>query len=123
MKADRDDDPPILASLALLGLAVLALSAIAVHTVLSRRRYGRFFAEGVRDWPLAADLFISTPAPVYAAAFLLLVVALLVKEVAFESKRLTFRLNLAALLGAAALWWAWRRMVVGPVEKLIEESP
>lgn len=123
MKADRDDDPPIFASLAFLGLAILALSGIAIHTVLSRRRYGRFFAEGARDWPVSADLFMSTPAPVYAAAFLLVVVALLVKEVAFENKRLTLRFNLFALLGAVALWLAWRWTVVTPVERLIEETP
>lgn len=122
MKADPDDDPPILASLALLGLAVLSLAGFAIHTVLSRRRYGRPFAEGGRDWPLVADLLMSTPAPVYAAAFLLLVVALLVKEVALENKRAALRINAAALLGTGLLWLAWRWTVVTPVERLLEES-
>jgi hypothetical protein len=123
LKVDPDDHPPILASLALLGLAVLALCAFAIHTVLSRRRYRRFFEDGLRDWPWAADLFMSTPAPVYGAAFLLLVVGLIVKEVAFENKRLTLRLNLAALLGTVFLWFAWKGSVVGPVEKLLSEGP
>lgn len=122
MKADPDDDPPILASLSLLGLAVLAISGFAIHTVLSRRRYGRFFVEGGRDWPLTADLLMSTPAPVYAAAFLLLVVALLVKEIALENKRAALRINVAALLGTGLLWLAWRWTVVTPVERLLEES-
>lgn len=123
MKADPDDDPPILGSLALLGLSVLSLAGFAIHTVLSRRRYRKFFLDGGRDWPWTADLLMSTPAPVYAAAFLLLAVALIVKEVAFESKRLTFRLNLAALLGTVCLWLAWRWTVVTPVEKILEEAP
>ena len=120
---DPDDDPPILASLALLGLAVLSYSGFAIHTVLSRRRYGPFFAEGERDWPLVADFFMSTPAPVYAAAFLLLVVALLVKEIALENKRAALRINAVALLGAALLWLAWRWTVVIPVERILEETP
>jgi len=123
LKVDPDDDPPILTSLALLGLAVLALSSFAVHTILSRRRFGRFFAPGERDWPWTADLLMSTPAPVYAAGFLLLVVGLIVKEVALENRRAALRLNLLALLGAGLLWAAWRWTVAAPAERLIQESP
>jgi hypothetical protein len=123
LKADPDDSPPILSSLALLGLAVLSLAVFAIHTILSRRRYRRFFEEDVRDWPWIADFFMTTPAPVYGAAFLLLAVALLLKEVAVESKRATFRINLAALLGTGALWLSWRWTVAGPVEQLLEDLP
>jgi hypothetical protein len=110
----------ILASLFFLGLDVVAYGALVVHTLLSRRRYGKFVDEhAFHDLSFAQDFFLTTPAPLYAAGFLLLVTALIVKECAIERKGVTLRLNLLALALAcgmvlAFLWtvqWRFERFM------------
>lgn len=121
--AAAEDRSPILASVVLLIIDLLGYGAFAVHTVLSRRRYNRFFAEGTYDAPLPARLLVETPAPLYAAAFLLLALGMLVKEVAVERKEVTLRINAAALAGLGLLWMAWAVTVSGPCDILERSSP
>lgn len=114
-----EDRSPITASLVLLLTVLLGHGAFAVHTLLSRRRYTRFFDENLYvDAPFHARLLVQTPAPIYAAAFILLALLLLVKEVALERRELCLRLNLAALLLLGLLWAAWILGVTGPCDVL-----
>lgn len=104
MKADPPEEKsPVLASLATLAAAVAAWGAFGVHTLLIRRRYRRLLDEVESGW--ATNLFLETPAALYAAVLLLLVTGLLVKECAVERKKTTLRINLVAL-GAALLFLA-----------------
>ncbi len=111
------DESPIVASLVFLAADVVAWGGLAVHTVLSRRRFRKFIDEGNLEFP--ADLFLGTPGALYAAAFLLLVVGLLVKEVAVERKEVTLALNVAALLLAVALLALWWFGVRTPFERIL----
>lgn len=117
------DRTPVAASIVLLLAAVLGHGAFAVHALLSRRRYGRFVESGLYDAPLPARLLLSTPAPVFVAAFLLLALALVMKEVAVERKELTLRINLAALVALGLLWMAWIVTVSGPCDVLERSTP
>jgi hypothetical protein len=121
--AAPEDRSPIAASIVLMLAAVLGHGAFAVHSILSRRRYARFFDEGLYDAPLPARLLVETPAPLYAAAFVLLALLLLVKEVAIERKEVALRLNLAALVLLGLLWMAWRVAVTGPCDALERGAP
>lgn len=121
--AAPEDRSPILASVVLMLTAVLGHGAFAVHSILSRRRYARFFEESLYDAPLPARLLVETPAPLYAAAFVLLALVLLVKEVAVERKEVALRLNLAALVLLGLLWMAWRVTVTGPCDAIERGIP
>lgn len=112
MKAN-ENTPPVLPSLVFLVVDVAVYGGFVVYTLLARRGLLKIIgSRDVRDLPLAAQLFLYTPASLYAAVFLLLVVGLLVKEVAVERKEITLRLNLVALgillvlacLYAIAVW-------------------
>jgi hypothetical protein len=121
--AVREDRAPIATSLILLLVAVVGHGAFAVHTILSRRRYARFFDDNLYDAPLPARLLVQTPAPIYAAAFVLLALVLLMKEVAVERKEVALRLNLAALVLLGLLWMAWTVSVSGPCDALDRGGP
>ena len=121
--APAEDRSPILSSVVLLAVDLLGYGAFAVHTSLSRRRYGPLFAEKVYDAPLPARLLVETPAPLYAAAFLLFALAMLVKEVAVERKEVTLRINVAGLAGLGLLWMLWVVTVSGPCEALARGAP
>ena len=116
--APPEDRSPIVASVVLLLVDILGYAAFAIHTVLSRRRYGRYFADNLYDAPLPARLLVESPAPLYAAAFLLFTLGMLVKEVAIERKEVTLRINVAALALLGLLWMAWRVTVTGPCDAL-----
>ena len=116
--AAPEDRSPIAASVILLLVDILGYAAFAIHTVLSRRRYGHFFSENLYDAPLPARLLVETPASLYAAAFLLFTLAMLVKEVGIERKEVTLRINVAALALLGALWMAWVVTVTGPCDAL-----
>jgi hypothetical protein len=107
----------------LLAVDLLGYAAFAIHTVLSRRRYGAFFADGSYDAPLPAKLLVETPAPLYAAAFLLFALGMLVKEVGVERKEVTLRINVAALALLGLLWMAWKVTVTGPCDALERAVP
>jgi len=114
-----EERSPILPSVIVLWADILGYAAFAVHTVLSRRRYGPFFAEKIyEDPPLAARLLVETPSPLYAGAFVLFALGLLVKELAIERKELAFRVNVLALAALAGLWFLWVTSVTGPCDAL-----
>ncbi len=119
-----EDRSPVTASLVLLLTALLGHGAFAVHSLLSRRRYARIFDENLYpDAPFHARLLVQTPAPIYAGAFILLALTLLVKEVAVERRDLALRLNLAALLLLGLLWTAWILGVSGPCDAIERGAP
>lgn len=111
-----EDRSPVVPSLVILFADVFGYGAFAVHTILSRRRYRPLLDDPMFAPSTAVELFVGLPAPVYAAAFILFVIALLMKEVAVERSGVTLRINLVALVGLAALWWAWSTAVVAPLE-------
>lgn len=115
---DSDDSTPIsisthrderasviLGSLLLLIVDVLLLAGIAVYTLLCRRRYGRFIGDmEITDFSRPVEFFLMTPAPIYAAGFLLVVVALILKECAIDRKAVALKINLFALAVAVCLF-------------------
>jgi hypothetical protein len=111
----------IFGSLFTLVVNVLAYGAIAVHTLLCRRRYGRFI-EGMptADLPLPVQFFMLSPGPIYAAGFLLVVIALILKECAIERKAVSLQINLFALAAAACLFMTFLRMVHVHFEPMLE---
>ena len=95
----------ILGSLILLILDVVVLAGIAVHTMLCRRRYGRLIEEmELTDLSLPVQFFLMTPAPIYAAGFLLAVVALILKECAIDRKAVALQINLFVFAIAVCLF-------------------
>ena len=95
----------ILGSLVLLVVDVLVFAGIAVHTMLCRRKYGRLIEEmELTDLSLPIQFFLTTPGPIYAAGFLLTVVALILKECAIDRKAITLKVNLFALAVAVCLF-------------------
>ena len=114
-----EDRSPVVPSLVILFADVFGYGAFAVHTILSRRRYRPVLDDPMYVPSKAVELFVGLPAPVYAAAFILFAVALLMKEVAIERRGLTLRINLMVLAGLAGLWWAWSTAVVAPLEAWI----
>ena len=67
----RDENTSaIIASLIILGVDVLAYTAIAVHTILCRRKYGKYIDDmDLTDLSLPVEFFMMTPGPIYAAGF------------------------------------------------------
>ena len=114
-----EDRSPVVASLVVLFADVFGYGAFAVHTILSRRRYRPVLDDPIYAPSAAVDFFIGLPAAVYAAAFILFTVALLMKEVAVERRAVTLRINVVALAGLAGLWWMWSTAVVAPLEAWI----
>lgn len=109
----RDDQSSvIIASLAFLVLDVLVFAGIAVHTMLCRRKYGRLIDQmEITELSLPQDFFLMTPAPIYAAGFLFVVVALILKECAIDRKAVSLKINLFALALAACLFITFLRTV------------
>jgi len=102
----RDENTSvIIASLVVLALNVLVYSAIAVHTILCRRKYGKYINDmDLTDLSLPVEFFMMTPGPIYAAGFLLTVVGLILKECAIERKSVALKINLFALAAAICLF-------------------
>ena len=102
----RDENTSaIIASLVVLGVDVLAYTAIAVHTILCRRKYGKYIDDmDLTDLSLPVEFFMMTPGPIYAAGFLLTVVGLILKECAIERKSVALKINLFALAAAICLF-------------------
>jgi hypothetical protein len=106
ISAPRDENPSvIIGSLVTLALDVLVYAAIAIHTMLCRRRYGNYIdVMELTDLSLPVQFFMMTPAPIYAAGFLMTVVGLILKECAIERKEVALKINLFALAVAAFLF-------------------
>jgi hypothetical protein len=102
----RDEDASvIIGSLVVLALDVVAYAAIAIHTILCRRRYGKYIDDmDLTDLSLPVEFFMMTPGPIYAAGFLLTVVGLILKECAIERKSVALKINLFALAAAICLF-------------------
>ena len=102
----RDEDASvIIGSLVVLAFDVVAYAAIAIHTILCRRRYGKFIDDmDLTDLSLPVEFFMMTPGPIYAAGFLLTVVGLILKECAIERKSVALKINLFALAAAICLF-------------------
>jgi len=102
----RDENPSVvIASLVALAFDVAVYAGIAVHTMLCRRKYGKFIDEkNLVDLSLPVQFFMMTPGPIYAAGFLLAVVGLILKECAIERKDVSLKINLFALAVAVCLF-------------------
>jgi len=102
----RDENTSvIIGSLVVLALDVCAYAAIAVHTILCRRKYGKYIDDmDLTDLSLPVEFFMMTPGPIYAAGFLLTVVGLILKECAIERKSVALKINLFALAAAICLF-------------------
>src|SRR5579862_2357888 len=95
----------ILGSLALLVADVIVLAGIAIHTMLCRRKYGLLIESmELTDLSLPVQFFLMTPAPIYAAGFLLVVVGLILKECAIDRKAVALQINLFVLAVAVCLF-------------------
>ena len=103
--AHDESSSVILGSLVTLAFDVLVYAGIAVHTMLCRRKYGKYIDEmEFNDLSLPIQLFMLTPAPIYAAGFLLTVVALILKECAIDRKEISLKINLFGLAFALCLF-------------------
>ena len=104
--APRDENPSvIIGSLVVLALNVLVYAGIAVHTMLCRRKYGKYIdVMELTDLSLPVQFFMMTPGPIYAAGFLLTVVGLILKECAIDRKDVALKINLFALAVAVFLF-------------------
>src|SRR5262245_51912778 len=102
----HDENPSIIiGSLIALALNVLVYAGIAVHTMLSRRKYGKYIETmELTDLSMPVQFFMMTPGPIYAAGFLLAVVGLILKECAIDRKDVALKINLFALAVAAFLF-------------------
>jgi hypothetical protein len=101
----EENSSAIIASLVVLAFDVLAFSAIAVHTILCRRRFGKYIDEmDLAELSLPVQFFLMTPGPIYAAGYLLAVTGLILKECAIERKSVALRINLFALAVAVCLF-------------------
>jgi hypothetical protein len=104
--APRDENPSvIIGSLVVLALDVLVYAGTAVHTMLCRRKYGKYIdVMELTDLSLPVQFFMMTPGPIYAAGFLLTVVGLILKECAIDRKDVALKINLFALAVAVFLF-------------------
>ncbi len=111
----------IFVSLAVLALDVIACGMLAVHTMMCRRRFARFYENlAPSDLSLPAQFFLLSPGPIYVAGFLLAMVALILKECAIERKSFTLKVNLFVLAAAAFLYLTFLRTVHSHFEPMIE---
>jgi hypothetical protein len=110
----RAESGPVLTSLVSLVLAIVGNAAIAIHTCVNRRFYQPFYEAGLLAPSPLLDFILLTPAPLYVASFVLLAMGLLVKELAFERKGLTLRINLAAFAFAFVLYMTWIWSIEAP---------
>ena len=103
---ERDENPSaVIGSLVALSINVAVYAGIAVHTMLCRRKYGKFIDDNdLVDLSLPVQFFMLTPGPIYAAGFLLVVVGLILKECAIERKDVSLKINLFALAVAVCLF-------------------
>ena len=106
IRTTRDENPSvIIGSLVTLAVDVLVYAGIAVHTMLCRRKYGKYIdVMELTDLSLPVQFFMMTPGPIYAAGFLLTVVGLILKECAIDRKDVALKINLFALAVAAFLF-------------------
>jgi len=106
ISAERDENPSaVLGSLVVLTVDVAVYAGIALHTLLCRRKYGKFIDENdLVDLSLPVQFFMMTPGPIYAAGYLLVVVGLILKECAIERKEVSLKINLFALAVAVCLF-------------------
>jgi len=106
LSPEHDEKPSvIIGSLVLLIVDVVVFAGIAVHTLLCRRKYGKYIDEmEFNDLSLPIQFFMLTPGPIYAAGFLLTVVALILKECALDRKENSLKINLFALALAVCLF-------------------
>lgn len=102
----RDENTSvIIGSLVVLGFNVLVYTAIAIHTIMCRRRYGKYIDEmDLTELSLPVQFFLMTPGPIYAAGFLLTLVGLILKECAIERKAVALKINVFALAAAVCLF-------------------
>jgi hypothetical protein len=102
----RDENPSaVIGSLVVLALDVAVYAGIALHTLLCRRKYGKFIDENdLVDLSLPVQFFLMTPGPIYAAGYLLVVVGLILKECAIERKEISLKINFFALAVALCLF-------------------
>jgi len=102
----RDENTSvIIGSLVVLSFNVLAYTAIAIHTILCRRKFGKYIDEmDLTELSLPVQFFLMTPGPIYAAGFLLTVIGLILKECAIERKTVALKINLFALAAAVCLF-------------------
>jgi len=108
----EDQTSVIIGSLVLLIVDVLVFAGIAVHTMLCRRKYGKYIDDmELTDLSLPVQFFMMTPAPIYAAGFLLVVVALILKECAIDRKVVALKINFFALAVAVCLFITFLRTV------------
>lgn len=110
---DREEKSSVIVgSLVLLIVDVLVFAGIAVHTMLCRRKYGKYIDEmELTDLSMPVQFFMMTPGPIYAAGFLLIVVALILKECAIDRKIVALKINLFALAAAVCLFITFLRTV------------
>jgi hypothetical protein len=103
---DRDENPSaVIGSLIALAVDVAVYAGIAIHTLLCRRKYGKFIDENdLVDLSLPVQFFLMTPGPIYASGYLLVVVGLILKECAIERKDVSLKINLFALAVAVCLF-------------------
>ena len=103
---DRDENPStVIGSLVALALDVAVYAGIALHTMLCRRKYGKFIDENdLVDLSMPVQFFLMTPGPIYAAGYLLVVIGLILKECAIERKDVSLKINLFALAVAVCLF-------------------
>jgi hypothetical protein len=107
-----DQSAVIVASLVFLIVDVVVYAGIAVHTMLCRRKYGKLIdAMDITDLSVPAQFFLTTPPPIYAAGFLLTVVALILKECAIDRKSVSLKINLFGLAAALCVFITFLRTV------------
>jgi hypothetical protein len=113
LSPEHDEKPSVIVgSLVILIVDVVVFAGIAVHTMLCRRKYGRYIDEmEFNDLSLPIQFFMLTPGPVYAAGFLLTVVALILKECAIDRKEVSLKINLFGLAVAVCLFITFLRTV------------
>lgn len=111
----------IFLSLTVLAIDILAAGTLAVHTMMCRRRFARFY-EGLPagDLSLPAQFFLLSPGPIYVAGFLLAVVALILKECAIERKSVSLKVNLFVLAATTFLYLTFLKTVHSHFEPMIE---
>lgn len=114
MKAD-DEKSPVLTSLTLLVANLLSYAAATCYVLITRRPIRQRMEDAdIERLPLPAQLFLTAPGTIVAAAVLVYLVMLIVKEVAIERRELTLRLNLLSLAIVGVLFATYVILVQKP---------